>query len=278
MKKIISNLNKFSITGKIAVLIIFIFLILAIFTPIVTTYSYRVPSGSSLEAPSLTHILGTDDLGIDIWAQICYGARISLIVGLGTALLAGLGGSIFGMIAGYYGGIIDRVLMRVTDMIIVIPELPLMIVLAAFFGPSLINIIIVLSLFAWTRPARIIRSQILHLKQENYIKAAKSYGAGFFYITYKHFVPHILPLIMVNIIKIINKAVVAEASLAFLGLGDPTSKSWGIMLYYATNFSGIYFTEFWKWWVISPLVAILALVLAVAFISRDLEKIIDSKI
>jgi len=83
---------------------------------------------------------------------------------------------------------------------------------------------------------------------------------------------------MVSIIRIINKAVVAEASLAFLGLGDPTSKSWGIMLYYAMNFNGIYFTDFWKWWIISPLVAILALVLAVAFISRDLEKLIDSKI
>ncbi len=278
MKNIISKINKFSITGKISVIIIFIFIILAIFTPVITTYSYRIPSGGSLEAPSLTHILGTDDLGIDIWAQICYGARISLIVGLGTAFIAGLGGSIIGILAGYFGGIIDKILMRITDMIIVIPELPLMIVLAAFFGPSLVNIIIVLSLFSWTRPARIIRSQILHLKQENYIIAAKSYGAGFFYITYKHFIPHLLPLIMVSIIRIINKAVVAEASLAFLGLGDPTSKSWGIMLYYAMNFNGIYFTDFWKWWIISPLVAILALVLAVAFISRDLEKLIDSKI
>jgi len=127
-------------------------------------------------------------------------------------------------------------------------------------------------------PARIIRSQVLHLKEENYIIAAKSYGAGFLYITYKHFFPHLLPLIMVNIIRIVNRAIIAEASLAFLGLGDPTSKSWGIMLYYAMNFSGIYFTEFWKWWIISPLIAILVLVVAVAFVGRDLEKIVDSKI
>ncbi len=278
MRKLISKINKFSKTGKISIIIIFLFIILAIFTPLVTSYSFRIPSGKPLEAPSLVHILGTDDLGIDIWAQICYGARVSLIVGLGTALLAGLGGSIIGILAGYFGGIIDKILMRTTDMMIVIPELPIMIVLAAFFGPSLINIIIVLSLFSWTMPARIVRSQILHLKEENYIIAAKSYGAGFFYLTYKHFIPHILPLIMVNIIRIVNKAVIAEASLAFLGLGDPTSKSWGIMLYYAMNFSGIYFTDFWKWWIISPLVAILTLVLAIAFISRDLEKVIDSKI
>lgn len=278
MKNILNTIKKFSITGKISIAVLALIIILAIFAPVFTEYYYRIPSGEAFEKPSLNHILGTDDLGIDIWSQICYGARISILVGIGTALLAGLGGSLIGILAGYFGGKTDKLLMRFTDMMIVIPDLPVMIVLAAFFGPSIINIIIVLSIFSWTMPARLIRSQILHLKEESYIRAAKSYGAGFFHLTYKHFFPHILPLIMVNVIKIVNKAVVAEAGLAFLGLGDPTSKSWGVMLYHGLNFDGIYFTDFWKWWIVSPLTAILILVLAVAFISRDMEKVIDTKI
>lgn len=278
MKNILNKIREFSVTGKISLFILLLIIITAIFAPLLTEFSYRLPSGEAFESPSFNHLLGTDDLGIDIWSQISYGARISLLVGIGTALLAGIGGTIIGVLAGYFGGKTDRVLMRFTDMMIVIPDLPVMIVLAAFFGSSIFNIIIVLSLFSWTIPARLVRSQILHLKEENYIKAAKSYGAGFFHITLKHFIPHILPLMMVNVIKIVNKAVIAEASLAFLGLGNPTSKSWGVMLYHGLNFNGIYFTDFWKWWILSPLIAILILVLSIAFISRDMERIIDTKI
>lgn len=239
---------------------------------------HRIPSGSALEAPSLAHWLGTDDLGIDIFAQICHGAAISMLVGFSTALLAGIGGSSLGILAAYYGKWIDKLITGLCDVMMSIPQLPLMIVLGAFFGASLTNIVLVIALLSWVGPARTARSKVLAMRHENFITAARSYGAGFRHLALKHFIPGLLPIISVSMIRIVSHAVVAEAGLSFLGLGDPLSKSWGIILNRSINFPGIYFTDFWKWWIMSPLAALLILVVAVAFISRDLEKIMNTKI
>lgn len=268
---------KLTLMGKIGVAFFLLIIMMALLGNLLAFYPYNTPSGNALEAPSLKHWLGTDDLGIDIWAQICYGARTSVIIGISTALLAGIGGSIIGIISGYFGKKTDTIIMRIADIIIVLPDLPVMIVLGAFFGPEIKNIIIVLSLFLWTFPARIIRSKVLSLKEEKYFLAAKSYGAGFKHLVLRHFIPHISPLIMISILKIVGRAIVAEASLAFLGLGDPTSKSWGMILNRAINFKGIYFTSFWKWWILSPVIALLLLIISIAFIGRDVEKIFNSK-
>ncbi|MDQ2085592.1 ABC transporter permease [Herbivorax sp. ANBcel31] len=277
LKNVLQKLNRLSLMGKIGAFVILIILVIGLFGNLLSFYPHNIPGGNALEAPSLKHWLGTDDLGIDIWAQICYGARISVFIGLSTAVLSGIGGSIIGVIAGYFGKKIDKIIMRLTDIIIVLPDLPVMIVLGAFFGPDIKNIIIVLSLFLWTFPARIIRSKILSVKEEKYFLAAKSYGAGLKHLFFRHFIPHISPLIMISMIRIVNRAIIAEASLAFLGLGDPASKSWGMILNRAINFKGIYFTDFWKWWVLSPVIALLLLVISVGFISRDVEKIFNSK-
>lgn len=271
-------IRRFSLTGRLGLGVVLIFLLMGIFAPYLSPYSPSVPSGPALEGPSRQHWLGTDDIGIDLWAQVCYGARISIIVSFGTALLAGIGGSIIGIFAGYWGGIVDQAVMRFTDMMIVLPDLPVMIVLGAFFGPSLRNVIIVLALFTWTTPARIVRSRIISIKQEAYVKMARSYGAGFWHLTLRHFMPPVLPVVMVSVIKLVSRAIVAEASLSFLGLGDPTSKSWGLILYHALNFSAIFYTNFWKWWVVYPLLAILLMVLGIALISRELEKVADRKL
>lgn len=278
IKYVNTIIKRFGPMGKAGLVLVLSAFIIALFSGSLLFYPYNVPSGGALEAPNAMHWLGTDDLGIDILAQILRGTRISILVGFGTAILAGVGGSVVGVLSGYFGGLIDRSIMRITDMVIVLPQLPAMIVLGAFFGPGIWNIVIVLSLFAWTVPARIVRSKILSVKQEKYVQAARSYGAGFWHITRWHFLPNILPLISVSVIKVASNAIVAEASLAFLGLGDPTSKSWGIILNHAINFKGIYFTDYWKWWVISPAAAIMILVAAIAFIGRDLEKITNSKV
>ncbi|SDK18292.1 ABC transporter permease [Natronincola ferrireducens] len=272
MKSIFNRVKYFSLVGKLSLFIFLFFIILAIFGGFLSPHPYDIPSGAALQPPSKGHWMGTDDLGIDLWAQICHGARISLTVGLVTAFVGVVGGGMLGIYAGYYGGKIDGWIMRLIDLIIVIPELPMMIVLGAFFGPSLRNIIIVLSLFSWTTPARIIRSKILSIKEEKYIKIAEGYGAGFLYITSKHFLPQVFSLMMVNFIKLISKAIVAEAGLSFLGLGDPTSKSWGLMLNHALAFQGIYFTEFWKWWVLFPLGCTLMVVLSVSFVGKEIER------
>lgn len=278
MKKLTEIFKRFSFWGKTSSAVLMMVILVALFSPYLSSFTSQIPSGESLEPPGSRHWLGTDDLGIDLWAQICYGARVSIIIGFGTALLAGVGGSIAGIFSGYYGGITDKILMRITDMIIVLPDLPMMIVLGAFFGPSLKNIIIVLALFSWTGPARIVRSKVLSLKQAASVTAARSYGAGFWHLTMRHFLPAILSVVLVSMIRLVSRAVVAEAGLAFLGLGDPTSKSWGLILNHAINFSGIYFTDYWKWWMISPLAAITLLVIAVAFLAREMEKMVDTKL
>jgi len=250
---------------------------MAIFSSVLTKHSWNTPSGQALEAPSKAHIMGTDDLGIDLWAQICYGARNSILVGIGTALLSSFLGTFLGLLSGYYGGIADLIVTALIDILMAIPSLPIMIVAGAFFGPSLKNIIIILSILSWVMPARIVRSKVISLKEEPYIKVAKAYGANFTYIAFKHFMPQIFPLFATSFIKLISRAIVSEAGLSFLGLGDPTSKSWGLILNYALNFSGIYFTDYWKWWVVYPLAFIICLVVATATLSRELEKVLDAK-
>lgn len=271
-------LRRFSIAGKISVFIIFALGFMAVFAPQLARHPWNTPTGRALEAPSKEHILGTDDLGIDIWAQICFGARNSLLVGMGTSLLSSFLGTFLGIVSGYFGGMPDLVVTAVIDILMAIPTLPIMIVAGAFFGPSIKNIIIILSLLSWVMPARLVRSKVLALKQEPYIKVAKGYGANFLYITFWHFVPQIFPICATTFIKLISRAIVSEASLSFLGLGDPTSKSWGLILNYALNFPGIYFTDYWKWWVVYPLAFIICLVVATATLSRELEKVFDAKI
>ena len=270
--------GKLKFTSRLALVILLVVILFGLGADLFAFHSPQLPSGPALEGPSRVHWLGTDDLGIDLWAQICQGARISILVGFGVAVLAGIGGGLIGMLAGYYGGCIDRLVMRTIDLMLVLPDLLLMIVLGAFFGPSISNIIIVLSLLSWAAPARIVRSRLISLKQEQRVTAAYSYGAGFWHLTRYHFLPELLPLLMVSNIKLVGKTIVAEASLSFLGLGDPTAKSWGIILNHAINFPGIYFTPYWRWWVLSPLVALTVLIAAIAVLSRDIEKIINTKI
>jgi peptide/nickel transport system permease protein len=264
--------------GKAGLLLFTCMLLLALYSALFAGNAHRVPSGKALESPNSHHPLGTDDLGIDLLAQLAHGAGVSIFVGLGTALLAGIGGSILGIVAGHYGRWIDRFVMGICDMMIVIPHFPMMILFATYFGPSLKNIILVITLLSWTRPARIVRTRILSLQHENYIRAAKSYGAGFWHLTLRHFMPAVAPIVTVNALRIISHAIIAEAGLSFLGLGDPLSKSWGVILNRSINFSGIYFTDYWKWWLISPLTCLILLVLSIAFISRDLESLFNHTI
>lgn len=278
VNKVYLLINALPLSGRLALLVILCVLVAGLLADWLSPYSHILPSGQALQPPDRQHWLGTDELGVDLWAQICHGARLSIIVGLGTALFAGLGGCLIGILSGYFGGMTDRLVMRLTDLMIVLPDLPMMIVLGVFLGPSIYNVILVLTIFSWTAPARIIRAKILSIKQEKYIVAAVCYGAGFFHLTTRHFFPEILPLAAISIIRLTGRAIVAEAGLSFLGLGDPTSKSWGLILNHAVHFKGIYFTEFWKWWVAAPLAAISLLVAAIAILARASEKLMNSKL
>nr|WP_242825073.1 ABC transporter permease [Acetobacterium woodii] len=271
-------IKDFSIQGKISMMILVLVILMAVFATSLSIYSYNLSSGDALLAPGEGHFLGTDDLGIDLWAQICYGARISLVVGFGTALLAAFGGGLIGIFSGYVGGIADKIIMRIIDIMIVIPDFPLMVLLAALLGPSLLNVIIVLALFSWVTPARIVRSQVMMLKEQTYIKVAETYGASVWYLIWRHFLPAVFPILAVNIIRLTGRAIVSEAGLSFLGLGDPTSKSWGLIIHYATSFEGIYYTNFWQWWLLYPWLILTLVVMSLAFLSRELERIVDPRL
>lgn len=270
-----NTIDKFTISGKVGVAGLLLIVFMAVFSPFITFYEPSAISGKSLEAPGPAHILGTDELGMDIWSQICYGARMSLVIGLAVALISGLGGGVLGVLAGYLGGIPDKLLLRAIDITLALPNFPLLIVIAAFLGPSIANVILVLVLFSWAKPARIARSQTLAMKKQKYVIAARLHGGGPLYVIRKHIVPEVLPLIFVSIVNLSSYAIVAESGLAFLGLGDPTSKSWGMLLYYATHFRSIYFTPYWQWWLIPPLVALIFLLLCLAFTGRDMERVMD---
>jgi len=270
--------SKFSIEGKAGMIGLLAIVLAAVFAPCITTYPPGKITGDALEPPGPAHLLGTDELGMDIWSQICYGARMSLFIGLAVACIAGFGGGTLGILAGYLGGSADQALLRVIDVTMALPSFPLLIVISAFMGPSIFNVIIILILFSWAKPARIARSQTLAIKSKAYIAAARSYGATPGYLLRRHIFPEVLPILLVLILSISSYAIVAEAGLAFLGLGNPTSKSWGMMLNYATRFTAIYFTPYWQWWLIPPLAALILLLLCLAFISRDLERVLDPRL
>ncbi len=281
VKTILSAIDivyRFTVLGKAGVAGIVLIILMAALAPLITFYGPTAISGKSLEAPGPSHVLGTDELGMDIWSQICYGARMSLVIGLAVALISGLGGGVLGILAGYVGGVWDTLLLRAIDITLALPGFPLLVVIAAFLGPSIVNVILALVLFSWAKPARIARSQALAMKKQKYVVSARLHGAGPAYIIRKHLLPEILPLVFVSIVNLASYAIVAESGLAFLGLGDPTSKSWGMMLYYATHFRSIYFTPYWQWWLIPPLAALIFLLLCLAFIGRDLERVVDPKI
>ncbi|HSQ42075.1 MAG TPA: ABC transporter permease [Fibrobacteraceae bacterium] len=273
-----SNLRKPSrILAWLAMAFCALVVLMGVFSDHLSPYTYNIPSGKSLEAPSWQHWLGTDDLGMDLWALMCHGARTSLLVGVSTALLAGLGGGLLGSFSAYLGGWPDRILMRLTDLVIAMPRTPTLVVLATFWGPSLRNIILVLAFFSWCGPARVLRSRVLALQEEKFIVAARSFGARFFHLARRHFLPNLFPLFMIGVTSQISRAIMAEAGLAFLGLGDPLSKSWGLILNSAMSFRGIHYTPFWKWWVTVPLFATAFLVAACAILCRELETRLDTK-
>jgi peptide/nickel transport system permease protein len=267
--------------GKIGGCIIIFFVLIAIFAPLISPDGpfkvYRSADGrlTKLAPPSSEHWFGTDTSARDVFDQTVWGTRVAVSIGLISALCVTFIGSNIGIISGYYGGKIDDVLMRITDVAYGIPFLPLCILLVAFMRPSIWNILLAIVILFWRTSARVIRSQVLSLKERPFIWSAKAAGAGDLRIMYLHIAPNVLPLSLLYLALGVGWAVMTEASLSFLGLGDPMTMSWGYMLYNA--FQSAAMRSAW-WWIIPPGTSIALLVVSCFLVGRAYEEIVNPRL
>ena len=228
-----------------------------------------------LQAPDALFWLGTTYHGRDVLSQVLVGARISFVVGLVSAIIVVIIGTNVGLLAGYFGRGVDAVLMRITDIAFGIPFLPFAVLLVALLRPSLWNIILTISCLLWRSAARVVRAQVLSLKERPFVRAAEVAGASHARIIYLHILPNVLPIALLYMALGVAYAVLAEASLSFLGFGDPNTVSWGTMLY-DTYLTGS-ISRAW-WWTLPPGICITLFVMSVFLIARDLEHAVDPRL
>lgn len=263
--------------GIVGALFLSFVLLLAIVGPLLIPYDANEQVGIPFSPPSLEHWLGTNDMGQDIMAELAEGARVSLIIGIIAALFATVIGTTLGVVSGYMGGWFDNLCMRLVDITLTLPFLPLMIVIAVYLGPSMYTMIFVITLVMWAGKARQIRAQTLSIRNRGPVLAARTMGASHTYILRKHVLPSLFPIVIPQFVQAVNASIMMESSLSFLGMGDPLTKSWGSILYYANSRSA-FLTDAWLWWVIPPGLLIVITVLAFSFMGYYLEERVNPRL
>lgn len=249
-------------------LIVGFFTLTAVFAPFFSPYDPAgIDQNSLLMPPSKQHLLGTDSLGRDILSRIIYGARISLSIGIIAVGIATITGLILGSLAGFYGGLLDSLIMRFLDIMLCFPTFFLILAVVAVMEPSIFNIMAIIGLTSWMGPARLIRSEILSLKEREFILAEVAVGASNFRIITKHLIPNAIGPVLVNATLGVAGAILLESGLSFLGLGvQPPISSWGNILIEAKSTLGV------GWWItIFPGLAILITILGFNFIAEGLK-------
>ena len=243
----------------------------AVVAPALAPYDPRAVVGASLSAPSGAHPLGLNDAGQDVLSQLLVGTRASLVIGLLAAALSTAAGVVVGATAGLFRGLVDIAVMRCVDVLLALPALPLMILVAALLGPSRQTIVLVIALVGWPPIARIVRSQTLALGTRGFLRAARGFGAGPLYLVRRHLLVVLAPLVAAAFVSSAATALVLEAGLAFLGLGDPTAVSWGSILQGALEQDAVYVTGAWLWWVlpVGSLITLTATALAFAGVALE---------
>ena len=242
---------KSKIIGIIGWIILISMILVAVFAPQIAPYSPYDQTGESYEQPSPQHLLGTNDIGQDILSELIYGTRNSLLVGGISALISVVIGMIMGIVSGWFGGTIDRIIMKITTFFLTIPFLPAVIILAAFTQSGVLTMSAILGFLSWPEIARVLRSTTMQVKESTYIKTIKGMGASDFYILTHHVARELLPLIMYREVTRFKSGILAESSMSFLGLGNPVAKSWGAIIYFAQSKSAL-LTGAWVWWIIPP--------------------------
>ncbi|WP_434793935.1 Dipeptide transport system permease protein DppC [Terrisporobacter petrolearius] len=265
--------NKLAVVG---VFIILALVLLSICAPLLTDYTISQTDLFNIKmAPSSEHILGTDDLGRDVFTRLLYGGRVSIIVGIASMTVQLVIGVIMGAIAGYFGGIAEKIIMRIIDVIMCFPFFVIAVSVAAVVGPGVKNLIIIIGFLMWPNIARIVRAEILALKENDYIMAAKAMGLSSFEIIKSHILPNIMSPILVAATLAIANGILTEASLSFLGIGVKLPQpSWGNMLIAAQNI-GTLQREWWLWIPAGSL--IILMVLSINFVGDGLRDALDPK-
>ncbi|MGB7653218.1 MAG: ABC transporter permease [Acidimicrobiales bacterium] len=265
--------------GRAGVIILVLILILIGIGPVIfpfNPYAFGSSANSLMQGPSRADWFGTTELGQNVFREFLVGGRISLYVGVSATLIAIVLGAGLGLVSGYYAGWRDTVLMRFTDFFLVLPTLPLIIVLAALFGQNVIITSLVIGLTSWPQTARIIRSQVLSLRERPLIQRIRSLGARDSRIMFRHILPNVAPLIFANLALVLSGAILAQAALAFLGLGDPVQVSWGTMLHNAFD-AGAMSLGAW-WYFVPPGVGIVAMTLGFALIGNSMERVLNPRL
>ncbi len=263
--------NKFAVAG---LLIIFLLITAAVFAPLISPYA---PSEQNLSErlmkPSMTHFFGTDDLGRDIFSRMIYGARISLTVGFISVVIILIIGTFLGIVSGFYGGKIDYAIMRFTDIVLCFPTFFLILLIIAFLEPDIYNVMIVIGLTSWPGLARLVRAEVLSLKEREFILVAKMMALSNIKIFTVHILPNIISPIMVYSSLAIGGAILTESSLSFLGLGvQPPMPSWGQILTSGKDYIYI------AWWLsVFPGIAILLTVLSFNLLGEAVRDVFDPK-
>jgi peptide/nickel transport system permease protein len=223
--------------------------LVAIFAPCIAPYDPTI-TGTSYQGISSAHLLGTNDMGQDVFSELLYASRVSLAVGFLSAAISLAIGVAVGLFSGYYRGWVEELLMGTTDVFLLIPGLPLMIALAAYLSPSMWNIIWVVGLLWWCSMARVVHSRVLQVREMQFVESTRALGYSSLYILFKHVLVNTKDLIFAKFALAVASAMISEASLSFLGLGDPLNISWGEMIHFAFSRGG-FANDMW-WWYLPP--------------------------
>jgi peptide/nickel transport system permease protein len=271
---------KKSKTGVLGLVMLTLSILVAVFAPVISPYERGSTASVGIEdiyqPPSAQHWLGTDDAGQDILTNFFYGARVSLTVGFFAAFISIVIGGVFGLVAGFFGGRWENFLMRLTDIMLVIPDLPLTVVIVALTKPSLWNIIFVIGILGWTTTARVVRSQTLAVRSRKFVLRARAIGASKVHILIHHIFPLVLPILVVQAVLAISLAILNESTLSFIGLGDPSAPSWGQMLNFAFG-RGAMSAGAW-WALLVPGFGIVWVVLSLTLLGQGLEQVLNPRL
>ena len=256
--------------------IVGLFVAIALVGPLFIDGDPKAKVGGVFEHPSWHHVLGTDGGGADMVSLLVAGARVSLLVGFSAAAVSAVIGGAVGLLSGFFGGRTDIVLMRITDYFLVIPDIPLMIVVAALFGRSLTNIILIIGAIYWTSTARLLRAQTKSVRERVYVKRARALGAGNTRLIVRHVLPQVTPLLIANTVLLIAYGIFAETFITFLGLGDPSVVSWGRLIENAFTDNAILNNAWWA--IVPPGLAVTIVVLACTMTGQAVEDSLNPRL